>query len=761
MNAYKIGARCAHPLRSSLKGNRGRLIAFLFLNSILTGAAPLIAQEGGSEIYNLSPFEISTVGEKGYSSTDAIGATRVATNILEIDHSIISLNKELISDIGAVDLSGALVYVSGVGKSSSTENDSITLRGIEGAASFFDGLPNSVRPGNAKYPTTGIERIEVIKGPAGALYGAVSGNGLVNYTMKRPTPESMTSFKATIGSFNDITAEVDVGGRSEKSGIGYRVAAAFRDGERKEGLPWNTHSVYLNLDKYLNENLRFWVTSEYWHDEQAMVQNSFRGAPLNPSGDTRHRSLGLGFLKAGSYYGDDDATHDTDNLRIELGAEASFEIFDNLWTGRLVTRYGETDYFRRTVVGGNYDFLDANGNVLGNQNNFTFETPGWVEIRTRGTFLNTVKDNKDPLGIFFDLTGDFQAGPTDNTFLTYVQYTQTNGFSGQVQYNMDPVFMVHPEDIDISVKYGQTTNLPSHITGLRKIVRSEDSDGEGFRFGLNDTMRILDGKLILLGGANYTHSGPGTRINKLNPANPIITTDSTNQDWTYKYSVVGKPTDWMSLFATHGETFTPMSGANILGESFRNRLFENEEIGVKFIYNEGLLTGTVSYFDASEDGFLTLEVQPDGTQVQRQNGVANFEGYEADVALNLGGFQGIFSVSKVDAMTDTGRFHRGGNQGLNWSFFTKYSFQGDVLKGFSVGASMRKETERIGDGNNSFWVPGYDVVDVLLAYRKDNWLVQLNVFNVFDEHYVLTAVNQNNVYFGDQLNGRLTFQYSF
>jgi len=746
------------------------LSMLLSLGLYCAGVMGLNAQDGSAgdndDVRELSPFEVTGENEVGYSTVDSVGATRISTNILEVDHSVTSLNKELLSDINSPDLAGALTYVSGVGKSSSTENDSVTMRGVEGAATFFDGLPNAARPSNVKYPMTGIERIEVVKGPAGALYGAVSGNGLINYIMKRPTPEPTGSIKATgtVGSFSNFHAEIDVGGRLMESKLGYRVAAAFREGNRKEGLPWDTQSLYANFDHYVNDNLRLWFTSEYWHNDVALVQNSFRAAPVDPDGDPLVRGLGLNsLLDAESFYGDDDATAESDNFRIEFGGESTFDVLSNTWTARTVVRYGQVDYFRRTVVGNNYDFLAADGTVLGNQNNFTFENPGWVEIQTRDTFLNTVKQDFEPFGAFFDLTGGFQVGPTDHTFLTFVQYERTDSFFGQVQYNMNPVRMINPEDMDISVKFDQMENLPSDLTGVRAVRRRRTTRNDNFRFGISDTMRIFDGKLILLGGANYTYESPSTFVDTTeNPEEPVVTVDESTQDWTFKYSAVGRPLDWLSIFATHSETFTPMTGSNILNEPFRNRSFESDEVGIKFNYDNGLVTGTISYFDSSEDGFITREVQPDGTQVDKQNGVAVFDGVEADVAVNLGGFHGLFAVSKVDALTDTGAYHRGGNQGWNWSLFTKYDFtNGGKLDGLSVGAGVRRESRRIGDGNNTFWVPGYEVVDLLASYGRGNWKVQANIFNLTDEHYVLTAVNRNNVYFGDPLNARLSFEYSF
>src|SRR5690606_3805425 len=84
------------------------------------------------------------------------------------------------------------------------------LRGFEAQATMINGLPGltsgSLDPAN-------IERIEVIKGPSGTLFGGnlISYGGLVNTVTKKPYAGFGGEVSYTAGSFglNRVTADIN------------------------------------------------------------------------------------------------------------------------------------------------------------------------------------------------------------------------------------------------------------------------------------------------------------------------------------------------------------------------------------------------------------------------------------------------------------------------------------------------------------------------------------------------------------------------
>lgn len=76
------------------------------------------------------------------------------------------------------------------------------------------------------------ERVEVLSGLSGFLFGAASPGGMVNYVNKRPTPDRLNSI--TVGSYGGSQAYVhgDFGGPFDDNGkVGYRVNLVRQNGD--------------------------------------------------------------------------------------------------------------------------------------------------------------------------------------------------------------------------------------------------------------------------------------------------------------------------------------------------------------------------------------------------------------------------------------------------------------------------------------------------------------------------------------------------
>ncbi|HWM27129.1 MAG TPA: TonB-dependent receptor, partial [Woeseiaceae bacterium] len=95
------------------------------------------------------------------------------------------------------------------------------LRGV-GLNDFADANENPVavyvdevyRPamGGLSFQLFDMERVEVLRGPQGTLFGRNTTGGLVHYVSKRPTDELDGYFNATLGDFNQVKLEGALGG---------------------------------------------------------------------------------------------------------------------------------------------------------------------------------------------------------------------------------------------------------------------------------------------------------------------------------------------------------------------------------------------------------------------------------------------------------------------------------------------------------------------------------------------------------------------
>ena len=195
-----------------------------FLPAQTAATAPPTA---AADPITLSPFVVTTEQDKGYGVTHSIGASRINLPVREIPTYSVTINEQFMKDIMALELTEATRFVSGMETTSSGRNGQTTLRGYEvGTANWRDGIPENLSFGGVVFTDMGdTERVEIIKGPSGVLYGSHSMGGLINRVSKQPL------------SVRRSTVELNVGAGSEDYGIRHGQHRPGRLPEQIPGLP--------------------------------------------------------------------------------------------------------------------------------------------------------------------------------------------------------------------------------------------------------------------------------------------------------------------------------------------------------------------------------------------------------------------------------------------------------------------------------------------------------------------------------------------
>lgn len=189
---------------------------------------------------------LASGGAQAADSTDqveevVVTAQRRSENIQTIPTSIQALTGADISKLGITSSAEIAQFVpnvdltlpSGVGNQAQ-----FTIRGI-GLNDFNSNNagPNGVysdevylsSPASQSFPTFDLERIEVLKGPQGTLYGRNASGGAINYISRKPTDYLTGGVSASYASYRRFNFEGAVGGPIAP-GLTGRIAVTTNQG---------------------------------------------------------------------------------------------------------------------------------------------------------------------------------------------------------------------------------------------------------------------------------------------------------------------------------------------------------------------------------------------------------------------------------------------------------------------------------------------------------------------------------------------------
>ncbi len=127
--------------------------------------------------------------EDDYFVPNASTATRTDTPLRDTPQSIQVIPQEIFEDQGAVRLSDAIRNASGVVTGESEpRGQRFTIRGFDSSSILRNGfrLTNGGSGNSGYQELANIEQIEVLKGPASILLGAIEPGGVINLVTEQP-----------------------------------------------------------------------------------------------------------------------------------------------------------------------------------------------------------------------------------------------------------------------------------------------------------------------------------------------------------------------------------------------------------------------------------------------------------------------------------------------------------------------------------------------------------------------------------------------
>jgi len=779
------------------------LLALPVMAQVVSNSASAEGKITPEQTVTLSPFSVNAKRDRGYGVPEAMGASRVALPISDVPLSVIGLGEQLFADKGAVSGLEVLSLVSGITATSplSPLFESYTLRGFNiGAGTGFgirDGLPDNVGTvvGSVDDPSA-YERLEVIKGPAGTLYGTTTMGGVINKISKWPRFTQQTKIQVQAQSYDQfIRAMVDSTGPVGERNA-YRVVLSKQEGERYWGAGKNNlFDAVLAFTRLLGDSKaggKVWGRYQYLTYDIAITNGTVFPTgwknPLNPTFaptlDNPRYPVTNEILNAP----DDDNSPGTVR-NYEAGFEYSWAHNpENKWTLRLVGRHSEAmgdqgpSYSLTLPVpvdstGAIVQYTNASGVLTNGTAAFISKDDSRVAdwrtvIRLRefsGHFINS--------GLYLDVVGEFKSGPLKHVLVANGQLT-----TGERERAF--FFWDIPNPANTTVVANSFSAIRPNFSNYNRTALEATtpqfnpfnglSTNNAFAFGFQDNISFFDDRVILVGGTRYDRVNTTTQAFASAASiaarrfiiDPPTTRRILNQQWTSKYGIVVKPTPGLSVFAQSGETYIPINTLNpTTGLKFSNQLGSSDEAGIKLDLFGSKLVATASVFKMKLTNVLIAVINPPelggGTRLEPA-GTQKTDGYEFDLAweprpwLNF-----MVGYSDVDSKNEAGlQFRQVPNEGT-YSLLAKYTFLGGVAKGAYFGANWRHQGRSPGDGGNTFFLPSSDILDAFIGMQHKKWGVQLNVMNLLDTDKVRTSIQDSLVYRAPDRTFRLTVNYTF
>jgi iron complex outermembrane receptor protein len=623
----------------------------------------------------------------------------------KVPQSVQVVDAGTISELGAQSIGDVLRVVPsanpGSSRVSAYQSFSLKMRGY-----LADQMRNGIRQ---RYyedvdasALSNIERIEVLKGPSGVLYGQSGVGGILSIITKQPDGQFGAQLSATVGSHSQkmITGDFRV---PVSADLGMRVTGEI---ERS--------GTFIDRQDIDRENLGF--TLRYQFNERAIghlvteyVERRTQRYPGLPIQGTV-ASNGNGNLSRSLYLG--EPTQDVLSADAPLvQAWVDVKLSDN-WTLTPRLQYQEfnSEFTQIRLRAAQADLTTINRNGR------------WGK-----------EDDSYTIGQL-DLSGTLQTGGVEHKLLAGYEYDlERSRFTQYNLTNVTPISVLNPV-------YTFTTTGPN-----RTFSFDTNFDVDGHALYLQDQLAITD-RWDLVGSVRHSwlkvwsrDVGTSTKIG----------TDVQNTIW--QLGTTFKLADGLSLYGGYSTGFDVESsggGRTASGDPLKPEESEQYEAGLRLA--RGAFQGSLSLFQIKRINALTTDPNdPDfvlNVGEQRVRGVELQGDWQVTDAWNVSAGYALLK-SKITRSND-------GDEGLRLgdvpkhgaTLRTAYSIPQHAL---TLRAGMAYAGSRLLTNGSSVVLPSYTLLDAGASLKVKSMELDLTLANLADKRYFTASGNTFAVIPGD------------
>ena len=713
-----------------------------------------------------------------------VTAQKVEENVQDVPIAITAVSGDTLAASGTTSLENLSQLVPSVTfrKGTTNANSAVVLRGV-GTISFSIAAEPSVstvvdgvvlsRSGQAFADLVEIERLEVLRGPQGTLFGKNASAGLINVVSKGGTDTLEGEFTAEYYEGNEVRTRATISGPIAQD-LTFRTNAFYGKyqgnitnvvpfGTRDEKINGYEHIGFRGLLDFDNGPARIKLIADYYEADDdccGEVTGVSRGSVLNAE---LNLPLGVAQGENQRFVNHNLVTQSLDR-QYGITVNADFDVFTS---HTLSAIYGYRNWNNEELREG--DFLPRA--IVGTPQ---LHDRGFVETDQSSLELRLASDQskafKYQVGTFYwksENSQDFTRNVITCTTSTLPVDPRTGARPCNLADNVNTLFPTATSrsvvDIENYAVFGQATYDFTDRIGLTVGMRwTHDSIDYAHRRapGVNRTTGLPTT------GAGISGSPAGGTIASGGNGTVLSTGSSSNSNFSGKAVLTVKPTDDIMLYGSYtrgykGPAFNVFFNhtAPVNAVPIDEETSDSFEVGFKSQFADNRIQVNASAFQVTYDGFQANNfVLLNGAVVTNLTnaGQVRSTGFELDVLANpVEGLDLFGSVAYADAkvrrfnpnpLTNAPDARDGTKLPLapEWSwnigaaYETPFNFFGGDAKVY-LRTSFNHVGKQFSDLGQSGPIDSYGLWNASVGYSdaEDNWRLTFIMRNITDDSYVL------------------------
>jgi len=703
-----------------------KTITYILLGSLLPSISIANTSEKNSpddKKIELVEIEVKDNVARTYLKKRISSATKTDTRIRDIPQSISVITEEQIKDQSLLGLTDAIKYSPGVMAGQGEGNrDSVWFRGNQSTSDLFvDGVRDDVQYYRDLY---NIDRVEVLMGPNGMIFGRGGVGGVINRVTKEAHWENKNELRMQGGTYDHKRSSIDLNSGINET-LAVRINAMIEDsGSFRQGVESEKKAINPTFTFKPSDKTKIVVGMEYFNDKRTndrgipSVSNGLQSRPFSTSRST--------------FFG--NASQSPNEAIVKNGYAIIDHTFDNGMSVKNTTRFSDYDKYYQNVY--------ANSSV---QANGTFTIDGYYDNTQRQNFFNQT-----------DLTYNFKTGSVSHKLLTGLEIgLQENQNYRIVNSGTDPTPLASNPFALLTFNSSRSRNTSTDISNQAIYLQDQ--------IYLNEQFQII-------AGLRYDKFKT-----KFNDSVTIANSATINDQFiSPRVGLVYKPIEPVSLYTNYSLSYLPRTGEQLTSltssiKSFDPEKFTNIEAGIKYDLLQSFSISSSIYRLERSKMAITDPSSPTNTIIVDGQVTKGFELGVAGKLFDSYSMYGGYTYQDAEITKNQGTGDAQITSGTPLGHVPKHTFslwnKYEMNETWSAALGIVSRSDMFAatpTTSTAVKLPGYARLDAAIyANINKQTKLQLNIENLLDKTYYQSAHNNNNIMYGYPLTARATLTYTF